>query len=207
MAQKARSRKGQKATRRRVKVLFLDIDGVLVSTDNSLSWHPSYGERASVDNQYRDHFDPRCVNWLKGIVNLTGCKIIISSTWRNRMEDKPTGKFERMWRRRKMPDVVIGATPHIFKKGKGTVKRGYEIRLWLQSQKQYKVTHYCIIDDGGDMLREQRKNFVQTNSDIGLTEESFSKAIKILGLRRDLPLREKRKYRIWTEQPHPIYTR
>ena len=58
------------------KYLFLDIDGVL----NSVSW---YREEWSKNHAYpQGDFDPKCVELVNRIVEETGCKVVVSSSWR-----------------------------------------------------------------------------------------------------------------------------
>ncbi|WP_373776511.1 HAD domain-containing protein, partial [Porphyromonas loveana] len=66
------------------KVIFLDFDGVLNSGDNSraisqLLSDESEMQRISIAGF---EFDERCVRWLTYIINSTGAKIVISSSWR-----------------------------------------------------------------------------------------------------------------------------
>ena len=58
------------------KYLFLDIDGVL----NSVSW---YREEWNKNHVYpQGDFDPKCVELVNRIVEETGCKVVVSSSWR-----------------------------------------------------------------------------------------------------------------------------
>lgn len=58
------------------KYLFLDVDGVL----NSVSW---YREEWNKDHVYpQGDFDPKCVEIVNRIVKETGCKVVVSSSWR-----------------------------------------------------------------------------------------------------------------------------
>jgi hypothetical protein len=58
------------------KYLFLDVDGVL----NSVSW---YREEWNKDHSYpQGDFDPKCVEIVNRIVEETGCKVVVSSSWR-----------------------------------------------------------------------------------------------------------------------------
>ena len=52
-----------------VKVIFLDIDGVLAHTDY-LNWQTR-------------HIDPERVRFLAQIVELTDAQIVLTSTWKN----------------------------------------------------------------------------------------------------------------------------
>ena len=58
------------------------------------------------------------------------------------------------------------------------VCRGHEIALWMK-RIDYKG-NYVIIDDTPDMLKEQERFFIKTNSFIGLTFKDADKAIEIL---------------------------
>ena len=58
------------------KYLFLDVDGVL----NSVSW---YREEWNKNHVYpQGDFDPKCVELVNRIVEETGCKVVVSSSWR-----------------------------------------------------------------------------------------------------------------------------
>lgn len=58
------------------KYLFLDVDGVL----NSDEW---YHEEWNKDHVYpQGDFDPKCVEIVNRIVKETGCKVVVSSSWR-----------------------------------------------------------------------------------------------------------------------------
>lgn len=182
-----------------IKVLFLDIDGVINSMDNCLSWYPSHGEYAAVDQHYNDKFDQRCVNWLKGIINVTDCQLVISSTWRNHRRHDGKPGFDDIWKMRAMPKF-IGKTP----RGEGI--RGNQIQEWLRST-EHDVIQYCIIDDDTDMLPEQMPFFVNTDSNLGITQIDFYKAISILGIRRDMPNKYKDMYakRIDDYKKHTLF--
>jgi len=158
-----------------MKVIFLDIDGVL-----------------NVMNQERDRygslFHPHLVDNLRRLVEETGAKIVISSTWRW----SGLHWIESMWKDRKLPGKVIGITPTrvdpelVERHYDPDADRGYEIQQYLEDNK---VDRYVIIDDDHDMLPTQYKCFVQTSNNrdhtnhvegFGLTKECTDKAIEIL---------------------------
>lgn len=58
------------------KYLFLDVDGVL----NSVSWYRAEWNKDHVYPQ--GDFDPKCVEIVNRIVKETGCKVVVSSSWR-----------------------------------------------------------------------------------------------------------------------------
>ncbi len=171
----------------KIKVIFLDIDGVLnVYCESHDKWGCTF-HRHLVDN-------------LRYIIEKTGAKIVISSTWRSGFTmfdgsyiDGLTG-LKQMWIDRNLPGEIIDITPNAQDVIKNTdiefydlVDRGHEIKLWLDKNP---VDNYCIIDDDNDFLIEQRSNFVRTANNIdhtdcvdiglGLTKICADKIINIL---------------------------
>ena len=165
-----------------MKILFLDIDGVLNSIDNLYVLNELStikGNFAILNDLYGQLFDERCVRWLEYIILKTDCKIVISSTW------KYLGliTLKKMWKFRKLPGEIIDCTSNEvsselleqYKPKYNIEDRGYEIQQWIEI---HKPTQYCIVDDNSDMLEHQ--NFVQTNYKYGLTEEKSKEIIMIL---------------------------
>lgn len=161
-----------------MKVIFLDIDGVL---------NVCYPEH----DEYGRIFHPNFVDNLKRVIDETGAKIVISSTWRygglQRMKD--------LWEKRNLPGEVIDITPDcndLFNEGSfvflDQIERGHEVEYWLNEHPE--VERYVIFDDDNDFLPHQRGNFVRTGNNInhpdaldigyGLTNECANKAIRIL---------------------------
>ena len=139
---------------------------------------------------YGSQFHTHLVSNLKSIIDETGAKIVISSTWR--MSGLIT--MVNMWKDRNLPGQIVGITPNIVddeiqeRYYDPEADRGYEIQQYLEDHND--ISSYVIIDDDVDMLPHQKKFFVQTsgNSDhpdcidigYGLTEICANKAIKIL---------------------------
>lgn len=153
-----------------MKVLFLDVDGVLnhrgvFRTGNGAS--PLCKE---------------CVARLANLVGRTSASIVLSSTWRLGGERsshvqklKEAGVLDRAhndWRTIDMPvndDAII--IPYI-------ERRGSEIAEWLSRHPE--VVRYAIVDDDSDMLPEQLPFFVQTTFDTGLQDEHVEQIVSIL---------------------------
>ena len=157
-----------------MKVIFLDIDGVLNSFDNLIVQEKLWGLNNS--NKSRDEFgslfDERCVRWLQYIIEKTGCKIVISSSQRS----KGLNKMQLMWKMRNLPGEVIDCTPLGVYSSTGKIySRGFEIQEWIDINKPEK---YCIVDDENDILSHQF--FVRTDLRYGLNEETAFSIIKIL---------------------------
>ena len=158
-----------------MKVIFLDIDGVLNVIPQG---HDAFG----------GIFHSDFVENLKRIIDETDAKIVISSSWRH----SGLQKMLDMWEFRNLPGEVIGVTPDLYRfldfEGERTMVRGDEIQAVLNIHPE--ITHYVILDDDTDMLKHQLGNFVQTSNNInhpdcidigyGLTKECTNRAIRIL---------------------------
>lgn len=166
-----------------MRIVFLDIDNVL-------NVNPI--ERDEWGALFKQHF----VNNLRKLLEVTGAKIIISSSWK----DSGLKELRRMWEARNLPGEILDVTPYSNTKYLKIARdydensfeetlnspRGVEI-YW--SLKQYpSITQYVILDDIDDMLYCQRNNFIQTanlscNDAIngyGLTNKCTQLAIDVL---------------------------
>lgn len=141
-----------------MKVLFLDIDGVLnnETTKDKIEQGPFEGF-LSVDRRLAKLY----MDWLEG----KDIYVVLSSTWRNHPE---------------MTDELIRkgiywkeATPRIG-------YRGAEIDAWLNNA--VGVEAYAILDDVQQFTSKQRPYFVKTSYVKGLTPKNLKKVEKILNL-------------------------
>lgn len=168
-----------------MKVIFLDIDGVLntevftraffgilkrLNTDRPEAKKIA---KAELRDDYGVLFDPMAEDMLKWIVEATGAKIVISSTWRM----SGLKIMQEMWTKRGLPGEVIDVTPNHMKRTGCTLQRGKEINEWLSSNP---VESYVIIDDDSDMEPEQLFRFVQTDYQYGLTYKAAVKCVDVL---------------------------
>ena len=145
-----------------MKVIFLDCDGVINSRRTVLALGDCRPHVKDVD--------PIAIKLIGWIVNETGAKIVISSTWRMFY---PLGWFTAMFKEFGQHHVeVIDKTPR-----DGTI-RGNEIADWLSAHPE--VLNYVIIDDDADMLEEQFPNFVRTSGRDGLLVDHAHRAVEIL---------------------------
>ena len=179
-----------------MKVIFLDIDGVL----NSENWYRRRSKEVEMDAvqaQYPFYeFDPLAIKVLNRIVKETGAKVVVSSTWRL---GKTVEELQVLLKNVGFEGEVIDKTAS-FRRGfegiRYTLPRGCEIEYWLdqkgfqrinwsrETQQEYidksEVKNYIILDDDSDMLYGQREHFVNTKWPNGLSEELGDKSIKIL---------------------------
>jgi len=171
------------------KIIFLDIDGVL-NVEKFICAFVEFCKDSEISYQemYRDKFGhkfcPVSVRFLEYIIEQTGAKIVISSTWRMNGLDE----MKKMWKERQLPGEVIDVTPilhrlPIYKKiehlsWEEKYERGREIHAWLEAHPE--VTDYVIIDDDNDMLKTQQSHFVKTDPQTGLDRALAEKAMYIL---------------------------
>ncbi len=154
-----------------MKIIFLDIDGVL-------NVYPQGSDK------YGSKFHTHFMDNLKIIVEKTDAKIVISSTWRMAGLDE----MQDMWKHRNLAGEVIDITPNHMVKTGSTLQRGKEIQEWLEFHPE--VVNYIILDDDTDMEEYQMNNFVQCSDNqdhedcvdngYGLTTKCAEKAIEIL---------------------------
>lgn len=158
-----------------MKLIFLDVDGVLNSQNYVVSEHDRLGH----DNYIKEYlsqggipFDPHCINNLKNVLEVTGALICVSSTWRL-CEDQRKRLNEALG---EYCYRIIGYTKHL------STIRGIEIDNFLNDLKQIKspLEKYIIIDDDNDMLEKQQPYLIKTNFETGFTFEDARMAINIL---------------------------
>lgn len=156
-----------------MKIIFLDIDGVLNNEDSDLV----YLDESSI--LAGGFFCPELVEKLNTILQQTGAKIVLSSTWRLGLNIE---QANTLMKELGVNGEVVGITPS---KENNYTFRGNEIYKWIRDNeslvgKYYEYTDYLILDDDSDMLYWQRNNFVQTNGLKGLTDSNVMESIAIL---------------------------
>lgn len=155
-----------------MKVVFLDIDGVLNSTiyDRKRDW-----------SDIRSFIDETRLPLVKEIVDKTGAVIVLSTTWRSHWD-----------RREEFCDVTGKIIIEIFGKFGlniydktpclGLFSTRYdEIKQWLEEQIE-EIESFVIIDDYLCGWKDLSDNFVKTdpNRAMGLESQDVEKAIAIL---------------------------
>jgi hypothetical protein len=145
-------------------VLFLDIDGVM-NTTNSILRHKS--NRVFTDES---------ICCLQTIVAETGCSIVISSTWR---EDQQWKILPGVFSRNGLSGVlarIIDRTPILAPVDGPT--REDEIDCWLSTNSY--VGPYAILDDIA-FTDEHVCRLVQTSTEKGLTKHECERVLAMLG--------------------------
>lgn len=154
-----------------MKVIFLDIDGVLNSD--------TYMEK-QLDNSsegIESEIDPATLILLKKAVDTTGAKIILSSSWRIMRKYNELEKFLM-----KFGISLSGKTPYV------DGKRGLEIKQYLSENEN--IEQYLILDDEifESFDEELVNHLILTKSDQnyhgfseGLTEKHIKQIVEIFG--------------------------
>lgn len=149
-----------------MKVIFLDVDGVL-NNETTKAVAPS-GYMGVMDSK---------VKLLKKIVDATGAKVVLSSDWRicDRNHDKD---FKYLLNKLKYKGniAIYDFTPDL-----SVFDRGHEIRDWIKRNQTTK--EYVVLDDiefpdfyDGDFFN----HVIITDYEIGLSQDDVDQAINIL---------------------------
>ena len=178
-----------------MKIVFLDIDGVLNSND----WYVRRQAEIAMEEIHKQYpfyeIDPKAVEQLNRITDTTGAVLVLSSTWRlgQTLENR-----QELFKTVGITGQLVGMTIHMNAAGHigYTIPRGCEIDHYLdgmnfqrinwskKTQEEYlektEVKNYIILDDDSDMLYNQREHFVKVPAMHGLTSKLADKCISIL---------------------------
>ena len=138
-----------------MKVLFLDIDGVVNKQENY--------DRSKNTGPYP--IDSYCALLVGRIQLQTGCEVVLSSSWRIHPEGVQNVS-KRVVR-------LLDRTPCL------PGIRGDEVQAWLDKYPEF--DKYAILDDDMDFYVYQAPNFFKTTFQDGLTEEIAEAVINHLG--------------------------
>jgi hypothetical protein len=158
------------------KIIFLDIDGVL----NGTLWAGHLPRRSLLPPELADRafeerrLDPSCVARLRKLVTELDASIVISSTWRRRMDVPELAKLLFLYGYENPP--VIGVTPEV-RDSTRFVTRGNEVAAWLDANGADGTLYVCL-DDDDDYLPGQP--LVRTDLDLGLQDGDVAACRKIL---------------------------
>ena len=164
-----------------MKVIFLDVDGVLNSARTVMS---------------DESLETDLIQNLAAIVKLTNAKIILTSTWRlspNALRElmdflmcydlsisgcTQEGVDMRNFENTRFENVV--PTKKYTRAGTYTYDRGAEIAIWML-QYELRVEKFVILDDEDEDIKNWFPNeLVKTDFMKGLTEDDAVKAITML---------------------------
>lgn len=153
-----------------MKVIFLDIDGVL----NCKTSKSKCGKFTGIDSDK--------VKRLENIVKATDAVIVLSSTWKlgfnkDHEELQDAAKYLRS-KLNKYKIRILSSTPDI-----KWNHRGEEINKWLEINDDVYIESFLVLDDEEfdyDKYPDIKNNLLLTQYETGLTDEDVDKAIMIL---------------------------
>jgi len=187
-----------------MKLLFLDIDGVLNSHAFFATLRknppPSRENLRAMRKINRklvqggtsvpqstilydlQHIDPTAVAMLNSFLEETQAKVVISSTWR---KTYPWRVLQTLLENFGFRGEIIGQTPqglpriHHGTYGSSSPLRGDEIQEWLDKWKGEPIAKLVILDDDSDMAHLSEFH-IRTDLAVGLTREDVKRAVKLL---------------------------
>lgn len=171
-----------------MKVIFLDIDGVLATPESIYKSKKHYMETGEIISV----LDEEKVAIIKEIVNITGAKIVLSSTYKLHFKKGESNKIIATTMQTKLMQnifdkyslVIYDLTPNDYYR-----RRKEEISLYLKSHND--IESFLIIDDEGRELGQAfPNNFIKIKTpydynnkiedEIGLKRSHIKEAVKIL---------------------------
>lgn len=143
-----------------MKVLFLDIDGVLNRRDGG------------------GGLEPDLVANLNELLAATGAYVVVSSSWRI---GQNVETMTHILQQAGFRGEIIGLTPvHDWTTAKG---RGLEIQQWMdECEHELDARDIAIVDDHDDMCHLLGR-LVKTDEAIGLTRKKAQELARLLGAR------------------------
>lgn len=150
-----------------MKVIFLDIDGVL-NSERSCMALGGYPHPWPAHQQDWHLFDPVAVALLGRAVKATDAVCVLSSSWRVLLPSLSSlGEC--------LGVPIIGKT----RQTQGNEPRGQQIQDWLDEHPE--VTQYAILDDSTDMLEYQAERLVRVPPGNGVTLLNYLELLTLLG--------------------------
>lgn len=152
-----------------MRVIFLDIDGVL----NSEEWDryvQSFTYGARFNSCYL--LSQEMILRLQNVVFQTNAEIVLTSSWRTNER-----AMSALTRQLSLYHLPIRDTTVSYAYG----SRADEVKLWIEAHSN--ITSYAIVDDYDDGFSNDEvlaAHFVQTTSAQGLTSEKAEKIVEIL---------------------------
>jgi hypothetical protein len=157
-----------------MKVIFLDIDGVLNSEE-------------FLKNNQSEMIDRNNVSILKSVIDKTGAVIVMSSGWRLWFDDNmmPRDGYSQCLHDilyefdiklfDKTPDF---STEEIRTKKTFSKVKAKEIIAWLSDHET--VDKYVVLDDLNLQNEEINSHLVRTNAQVGITEDDAKRVIDMI---------------------------
>lgn len=169
-----------------MKVIFLDVDGVLNSDE-----YIDRAKKSDLQGIERD-IDVEKIKLLKKAINETGAKVVLSSSWRYTKNVKYLKELLARY------GIFVDSTPFIQN------ERGLEIRQWLSENRG--VEDFIILDDEifESYDEELMKKLVKISNrngyslGEGLRQDDIDEIIRRLGRKKSRDKIEKEEQERWS---------
>jgi len=156
-----------------MKVIFFDIDGVVNCSDTK---ERSPSKVIGVEQSK--------ITLIKQIIDATGAKLVLSSTWRIGWFYEETGSHDRDeqdWHYLRDEFSKQGLWFFDYTPLDKSRHRGTEIQTWLDKWED-EIDAYVVIDDSMyDIWEMHEGHLIETSFGYGIQDEHVRQAIKILG--------------------------
>jgi DNA-binding LacI/PurR family transcriptional regulator len=158
-------------------VIFLDIDGVLVTAQHLMRIPREQIERELPGVRWSfQPFAPEAVEALNWLTDQTGATIVISSTWRL---GRSLPELRQILKHQGVTGLIIDCTPRLLEpNGWKQQERGHEIQHWLDHT-HHDIHNFVIIDDDEDMAH-LLPHLMKTSNDVGFTMDQARKVLERL---------------------------
>ncbi len=154
-----------------VRVVFLDIDGVLNSERYLDDYPPDEDYAVRSIEWWRQMLDPDAVARLNRILDAADASVVVASTWRYSLDLK---QLQFVLEGAGFTGQVIDSTDK-----NSRVPRGQLAKQWLRNHPE--VDGFVIVDDQADQ-EPLLDRFVQTSWETGLQDEHVTRACELLAL-------------------------
>ena len=167
-----------------MKIIFLDIEGVLNNTNYTIETFEKLGRDKAYEiiEEDLDIFDPNSLFYLSKLLEQfkDDIKIVLSSTWR--LNQKGIDKVKEKIFKTLGYEISFDITG----RHKDMI-RGFEIEKYLKDNDLLNEDYIIIDDDTFDIIGEKytgelnfTEHFVWCSHDVGFQKEEYEKALKLL---------------------------
>lgn len=166
-----------------MKLLFLDIDGVLNSSDWVRRRTVSPDPFASPSELAKFLIDPKAIARLNKVLERTGAMVVVSSAWRKGSSQAWMDTKEMLYSAGLKPWTIVGRTPNMdTKMGSLYVApdRGDEIGKFLDEFRK-PVEAFAAVDDIAMLSKRVEGHLVRTDISDGLLDEHVERLVGLLG--------------------------
>ncbi len=177
--------------RQPVKLLFLDVDGVLNDRETLVKAANARKQKKLVfreDESLAEMINPLYVEKVNAIVDATDARIVLSSTWRVLFRDGMPA-IRRFFKSVGFnTDTWLGRTPIGYpgKPFSESAVRGLEIQSFISDVLPVrKVPAIVILDDNSDMAHLSHRLVLTNGRTSGITDSDVAKAIKLFSIEDD----------------------